>query len=195
MCSNSTRIPLLTVVFLVMGLLSITAHAVADNQIKIDCDYPGGNISVEKIEENNVNLHQDLRDTRGNWFYRNFCVRGTAGRTLNFHFTKSRAIGVWGPAYSVDSGDNWNWLGKEAVEKNSFHFDFGKHDDVRFCFAIPYQLNNLEQFLNKHKSHPHSSPGKIIPNQKGTRNLAITSGQTRSGTRPSCDHHSATSCL
>ena len=54
----------------------------------IDCEFPGGNIVVDAIEGDTVSLHQDLRDTRGDWFYWYFRVRGAAGRTLNFKFTK-----------------------------------------------------------------------------------------------------------
>jgi hypothetical protein len=76
----------------------------------IDCDFPGGNIIVEKVEGDHVYVCQDLRDTEGNWFYWNFRVRGAAGRTLTFHF-KNDVFTRQGPCCSLDGGRTWQWLG------------------------------------------------------------------------------------
>lgn len=46
----------------------------------VDCDFPGGNIVVDGIKDDTVFLHQDVRDTQGDWFYWYFRVRGAAGR-------------------------------------------------------------------------------------------------------------------
>ena len=44
--------------------------------VKIDGDIPGGNIVVDAIDgDPAVLLHQDLRDTAGDWFYWHFRVR------------------------------------------------------------------------------------------------------------------------
>ena len=37
--------------------------------LNIDADFPGGNIVLDRIEGDTVLLHQDLRDTEGDWFY------------------------------------------------------------------------------------------------------------------------------
>ena len=75
-------------------------------------DFPGWNIVLERIEGDDVSVHQDLRDTKGDWFYWYFAVRGAAGRELTFHFTQSRAIGPLGPGISRDQGATWTWLAK-----------------------------------------------------------------------------------
>lgn len=36
----------------------------------------GGNIVVDRIEQDTVHLERDLRDTEDDWFYRAFCVEG-----------------------------------------------------------------------------------------------------------------------
>ena len=69
---------------------------------EIDADFPGGNVVLERIEGDEVHLHQDPRDTAGFWFYWYFRVRARGGRTLTFHFTKGNVIGVRGPAVSTD---------------------------------------------------------------------------------------------
>jgi len=66
--------------------------------MKIDSNFPGGNIVVEKIGKTEVWLHQDLRDTGQDWFYWYFRVTGAERRTVRFHFTQSKAIGTRGPA-------------------------------------------------------------------------------------------------
>ena len=55
--------------------------------VKIDADFPGGNIIVEQIEGDTARVRPDLRDTNGIWFYWAFRVRGAQGRTIKFEFT------------------------------------------------------------------------------------------------------------
>jgi hypothetical protein len=121
----------------------------------VDADFPGGNVVVDKIEGDTVFLHQDLRDTAGDWFYWCFRVCGAAGRTLTFQFTKSNVIGVRGPAVSSDGGQTWSWLGTGTVKDAAFRYTFPEGaEDVRFCFGIPYLEANLKQFLSRHASSP-----------------------------------------
>ncbi len=81
-------------------------------ELTIDCQFPGGNIIVDAIEGDVISLHQDPRDTPFDWFYWYFQNRGAAGRTLEFRFAASDAIGVRGPAVSTDNGKYWTWLGQ-----------------------------------------------------------------------------------
>src|ERR1019366_2586994 len=131
----------------------------ASGSLEIDCGFPGGNIIVDSIKDDSVWLHQDLRDTEGNWFHWYFRVRGAAGRELNFRFTRVEGngmhnpaepsgsatwgwrdvIGVRGPAVSVDGGRTWRWLGTEKVDEMGFRFNFlPDAADVRFAVAMPY---------------------------------------------------------
>ena len=64
--------------------------------LTVDCDFPGGNILVDEIDGDTIALHQDLRDTEGDWFYWYFRVRGAAGREVTVRFTGSDVIGVQG---------------------------------------------------------------------------------------------------
>ncbi len=114
----------------------------------IDCSLPGGNIVVERVVGDDVYLHQDLRDTATDWFYWHFRITGAEGRTLRFHFTKSRAIGVRGPAMSLDQGKTWSWLGTEMVDGNSFACTFPRDtSDIRLSFAMPYQEAHWREFI------------------------------------------------
>ena len=120
----------------------------------IDCDFPGGNITVEKIDGDDVFVRQDLRDTEGDWFYWYFRVRGASGRKLRFHFTGSNVLGTRGPGISEDGGMTWRWLGTGAVDGQSFVYEFA-HDaaEVRFSFGMPYVQADLDRFLAAHADH------------------------------------------
>jgi hypothetical protein len=108
---------------------------------RVDCDFSGGNIILERIEGDNVYLRQDPRDTPGFWFYWSFRVREAKGRRLTFHFTDGNPIGVRGPAVSIDGGKKWSWVGADSVKGASFVYSFGPDvDKARFCLAMPYQV-------------------------------------------------------
>ncbi len=119
--------------------------------LSLDADYPGGNIIVESMEGDVVRLRQDLRDTAGWWFWWNFRVRNGVDRTVTFQFAGQSPIGVRGPAVSLDGGKSWKWLGSDAVTGNAFRYTFGENSgEVRFAFAMPYQRQNLDQFITSH---------------------------------------------
>ncbi len=139
-----------------------------DNGILVDCDFPGGNIIVEKQKGNRVFLRQDLRDTGRHWFYWYFRVRGAAGRKITFEFTDGKVIGMEGPAVSTDSGKNWYWLGTENVEGQTFSYSFQKDvDEVFFSFGVPYLEKNLHEFLRFYDDNPHIKFEKLGKTRKG----------------------------
>jgi hypothetical protein len=157
---------------------------------KVDCDFPGGNIVVDSINGDTVSLHQDLRDTEGNWFYWYFRVRGAAGRTLHFKFDGENVmdrtgpvarmnsggrtygwrnvIGVRGPAVSLDSGRTWRWLGNENVKGASFSYAIPRNaEEVRFAVAMPYVESNLHEFLNRYRGNPNLTAETLCQTKKG----------------------------
>ena len=62
------------------GAVSICGAAVPG--FTIDTEIPAGNAIVNSIEGDTVSIRQDLRDTKGEWFYWAFRVKGAAGRTV-----------------------------------------------------------------------------------------------------------------
>jgi hypothetical protein len=136
--------------------------------VRIDADFPGGNIIVERIEGDTIFLRPDLRDTSTWWFYWYFRVRGAAGRTLKFQFTGKNPIGTQGPAFSTDGGGTWSWLDSRAVQDSSFTYEFEQQNrDVRFCFSIPYLEDNLRQFLQKYANNSHLAVHELCRTRKG----------------------------
>jgi len=146
--------------------------------IGIDGDFPGGNIVVEKIDGNEVFLHQDQRDTPGFWFYWYFRVRGAAGRTLAFHFTQGNVIGTRGPAVSTDGGKTWTWLAVQAVRGASFRYTFPEDaEDVRFCLAAAYLEADLHAFLHRHAGNPHLRVETHSTTKKGRKTQRLHVGK------------------
>jgi hypothetical protein len=176
----------------VLGQLILSSHCLgaagsapvsgAGRSIAIDANYPGGNIVVERFEGDTVYLRPDLRDTEGWWFYWSFRVSRVEGvspsnrgleardthRTLTFRFSGANPIGVRGPAVSTDRGRTWSWLGAEAVRDASFKYAFPAGvEEVRFSFGIPYQEQNLKEFLAKYKGNPHVAVQDLCKSEHG----------------------------
>lgn len=194
---NQRLAPFMYFVFFVVPLLPVVAIAAdgAEGQT-IDCQFPGGNILVDKVEGDHVYLHQDPRDTAGFWFYWHFRVRNAAGRTLTFHFTKGDVIGARGPAVSTDGGSTWSWLGMEKVSKNNtFVYTFpADASEVRFCLAMPYQESNLRAFLDRHAGSPCLKTEVHTKSRKGRSverlRLGKLDGQPEHRVLLTCRHHS-----
>jgi len=163
--------------------------------VQIDADYPGGNVLIESIDGDVVQLRQDLRDTAGWWFYWSFRVRGAEGRTLTFRFTNKNVIGTRGPAVSRDAGRTWSWLGIDAVEDaSSFAYTFPIDADlVRFAFAPQYQQTHLDRFLRQHQGNEHVAVRELCRTRKGRPVERIHAGNLAGAPKYrillTCRHH------
>jgi hypothetical protein len=136
--------------------------------IRVHCDYPGGNVVVNRIDPECVSLEQDLRDTEGWWFYWNFCVEGAAGREIRFDFTNDEVLGPWGPAVSTDRLE-WNWLGAESLlSRSSFRHRFAASEDrTFFAFSLPYQLSDFERFCDSLPGRAGVARGDLAVSEGG----------------------------
>ena len=54
----------------------------------IHANFEAGNINVLRIEDDTIFLQNEIRDSKGDWFYWAFCVEGAQGKTLRFTFDK-----------------------------------------------------------------------------------------------------------
>ena len=166
--------------------------------VTVDAKYPGGNIVLERTEGDSVFLHQELRDTKGWWFYWGFRIRGAAARTLTFHFTNKNVIGVRGPAVSRDKGRTWQWMGTDTVRATpkgvrfSYSFETGE-DDVRFCYTMPYQRSDLDEFLKQHGDRGHVRVEELCTTRDGRSNPRLHAGCIATAPRHrvlvTCRHH------
>lgn len=133
--------------------------------VRVDADFPGGNIAVQRLDGDTLYLAPDLRDTvKGQWwFYWNFRLHAPPERPVKVVFTEKNPIGVRGPAFSTNGGVTWQWMGAKAVEsftlegKPAWSFNATVPEgarDVRYAFCIPYQQSHLETFLARHQASP-----------------------------------------
>jgi len=151
--------------FLFLALPASPVHAA---ELSIDCDYPGGNGVVERVDGDTIHIKPDLRDTEGWWFYWNFRVRGAAGRKLTFCFDERDAIGVRGPAVSDDAGKSWSWLTAGEWGGGPFTYRFtASADDVRFAFTIPYTQAEFDRFMAAHGDAPNLARDSLCKSAKG----------------------------
>jgi hypothetical protein len=177
---------------LVATLAGLMAEETA--AVKIDADIPGGNIVFERIDGDTAFLRQDLRDTTSDWFYWYFRVRGAEGRTLTFRFTGSTALGVRGPACSLDGGLTWTWLGAASVKDKGFTYTFAADArDVRFSFGMPYLQDALKRFLDAHRDPANLRVEELCKSRKGRAvellRLGCLGGEPKFRVLFTCRHH------
>ena len=127
--------------WIVSGLL--LAAGAARGEVTVDANLPAGNVIVESVAGDTVRVRQDLRDTKGNWFYWAFRVKGAAGRTLTFDFTDKKygggPVGVRGPVVSTDGGKTFSYPLDRRSRTDGFTYTFGTgEDDVLFYECHPY---------------------------------------------------------
>lgn len=176
---------------------AIAATASAAPPLSIDAGFPSGNITVDRIEGDDAFIRQDLRDTAGHWFYWHFRVRNAQDRTVRFHFTNKNVLGPQGPAYSLDAGKTWQWLGSKrsnteaAPPADGFLFRFPDDAaEVRFCFAIPYVESNLREFLDRHKESSSLRTDVLCKTPKGRAVEVLYLGRLAGP----CDYRLAFTC-
>ena len=165
-----------------IGLWIMCAFA-ANAEIRVDAQIPAGNIVCERVEGDQVYLHQELRSSTQWWFYWAFRVCGAEGRTLSFHFTDGEPVSTRGPAVSEDLGLTWRWLNKEFT-KNSFTYTFGPHEaEVRFAFGWVYTQRDWERFIARFEGSPFVERLPLAVTRKGRKAEKLRLGCLRSEPR------------
>ncbi|HCE44479.1 MAG TPA: peptidase M14 [Lentisphaeria bacterium] len=136
--------------------------------MKIDSNFPTGNIIFEKIDGDDVYLRQDMRDTEGDWFYWCFRIRDAGGRKLRFNLTGKNLLTDLGAAVSLDDGWTWNWLPRENINDSSFEYKFPETaNNARFSMGMPYSERNLRKFLEKYRNNPDLKKDVLCKSGKG----------------------------
>lgn len=135
----------------------------------IDAEIPAGNIVYERISNDTVYVHQDLRDTDRDWFYWAFRARGCQGRTITFIFTQSVAVGVRGPVISFDRGKTYTYADATDVTRNKFTYTFPKDAyEVWMYECFPYTPEMWTAFVKSLPSSVKYDTGVLCQTRKGT---------------------------
>jgi len=170
--------------FLLSIAVFISASFSLCAEISVTKDFTGANIEVEKIEGNDIWVHQELRDTQGWWFYWSFDLNNASGKEIVVHFTNQDPIDYHGPAYSLDGGKTWQWLGKESVLRDKQYKKVSfKHNvpqgakTVRYAYSYPYHLEDFLAFAKNFEGRKDSL--KISPlavTKQRRQNIFVTFG-------------------
>ena len=145
---------------------------------RLDADFPGGNIVVERMADDIAFVAPDQRDTQTNEWWFNWCfrLRAPAERPVTIVFTGKNPMGVRGPAMSTDGGVTWKWLGAGAVK--SFQRDSQPawsfaalvpdgQDEARYAFCPQYLERHLRDWLAKHKGEAALRVEQLCRSRKG----------------------------
>lgn len=124
--------------------------------LKIETAFPGGNVFIEDINNFEVLLTRDMRNTKGDWFYWAFQAHFDQVGQYRFRFTQPNSCSSCGPAVSYDQAMTWEWLGFSCVSgaRNEFTYtwDGTKNPCVTFCVGMQYLPQHLEKFFSRHAS-------------------------------------------
>lgn len=130
---------------------------------EISNDFVGGNIEVISVDKQEAVLKKELRDTKGEWFYWAFCVRGAQGKTVKFDISDNY-IGPFGPAVSHDNR-NWRWL-ESRDDDRRFTYTFSEDEDcVYFAHHCLYHPDRFLDFC-KNKNVEIKSIGRAKNNEE-----------------------------
>ncbi|MBO5788948.1 MAG: hypothetical protein J6R42_03270 [Clostridia bacterium] len=156
------------------------------NILLIHQHFLGGNISIKDISGDTIVLENELRDTKGDWFYWAFCVEGAENRTLTFQFQDNR-LGYYGPAVSYDL-ENWHWL--DCVEGDTFSYSFTE-DEHKVYFAH-HMLYHPARFFRFAQAH-HLCVEELCKGYKGSSIPSVTIGDGPMSIILTARHHACES--
>ena len=184
-------------ILLILLFISMQVHG---EEVKISTSFAGGNVIVEKIEGNTIHLAPDLRGGQP-WFHWCFDAMVEKPSKIIFDLGKPQKIGVRGPAFSIDEGKSWRYLGTENVEMTPqaerFTYEFSKvNQRVRFAVAIPYLQNDLDAFIKKNALNPILIKSELTKTRKGTSVDLLRIGKPGPGVMPmlvTARHHACES--
>ena len=136
---------------LIVAVAVTTARA-----FTVDTDIPAGNAIVNAVEGDRVSIRQDMRGTKGEWFYWAFRVRGAAGRSVRFDFRKAdgtpaEIVGVRGPVVSTDGGRTFSYPLDGKSSSRGFTYAFAPSEDETFFYEChPYVRADWDAFVARH---------------------------------------------
>ena len=179
---------------IVLAVFAATVSACSpSSEVVVDKNLPAGNIVFERMVNDTVYVHQELRGSKKAWFYWAFRVTGAQGKKLTFVFTKSFAICERGPLVSLDKGKSYEYLAEEGATKFQFTYDFpADAKEVWFYECHPYTPEMWDSFIKS----PHKGQfetGVLCKSRKGRDvpffRITPKNAAPRLSVVVSCRHH------
>ncbi len=158
-------------------LLALMAATGRASEIQIDAG-PGGNITVQRIAGQTAWVAPDQRDIQPGqwWFYWSFRLRAPAETPVKIIFTGQNPLGVRGPAYSLDGGATWQWLGGDQVEtfrhedQPAWSFEAcvpQAASEVLYAFCPHYRAAHLHAWLARQTPALPLEVGELCRSRQG----------------------------
>ena len=180
------------------------ALAVAASAFVVDNGIPQGNAFVAGVKGDTVELHNEIRDTVGWWFWWAFRVRGAEGRTLKFRFRpdpltgRHEFVSTRGAAVSSDLGATWRYTdGETHRDSKGFAYAFGEDErEVWFAMCLPHGLREWRALVARHAADAaHFRTGVFCASRKGREvpcaRLGRLDGKARFRLITTARHHAA----
>ena len=159
----------LHITFILGFLVFLYSPLHSKSDIRIDDRLPAGNIVFEKIINDTVYIHQDMRGADKVWFYWGFRVRGAQGKKLTFAFTKSDVVGSRGPVISTDRGKTYDYLAEKGAGKRTFTYKFPDDaKEVWFYECFPYTPQMWSAFMKSSDKNLYEK-GVLCKSLKGRK--------------------------
>lgn len=149
-------------------VVALCSFSCTPKNVVVDKELPAGNIVFERMVNDTVYVHQELRGSKKAWFYWAFRVRGAQGKKLTFVFTKSFALCERGPLVSLDKGKTYEYLAEEGSTPHTFTYTFpADAKEVWFYECHPYTPEMWEAFLNNRNHIGEFETGVLCKSRKG----------------------------
>ncbi len=151
-----------------VAVAALFSTSCTPKNVVVDKELPAGNIVFERLVNDTVYVHQELRGSKKAWFYWAFRVRGAQGKKLTFVFTKSFALCERGPLVSLDKGKTYEYLAEEGSTPHTFTYTFpADAKEVWFYECHPYTPEMWEAFLNNRNNKGKFETGVLCKSRKG----------------------------
>jgi len=152
----------------VAAIAVLFSFSCTPKNVVVDKELPAGNIVFERMVNDTVYVHQELRGSKKAWFYWAFRVRGAQGKKLTFVFTRSFALCERGPLVSLDKGKTYEYLAEEGSTPHTFTYTFpADAKEVWFYECHPYTPEMWEAFLNNRNNKGKFETGVLCTTRKG----------------------------
>ncbi len=165
--------------------------------IKINSNFPGGNIIVMRNQGGEVLLRPDVWDSAYNWFRWYFEAETDRDEVVKFRFyprsyadPKLKFISPGGVSLSRDKGASWEFI--EADQSlDFFTYPMKKGEALRFCVSQEYLQSDLERFLSR---YPQIKRSVLCHSRAGREVELLTLGEDAPGKIPlliTARHHAS----
>ena len=181
-----------------LAAVLVAASAWAEDAIRVDAEFPGGNIVVQRIDGDTVSVAPDQRDIRRGqwWFYWCFRLRAP-GRTASdggVHGEEpdrgARAGGQHRRRRDVALARRAGGAGRPAGRPTGMvvcRRGAGRCSEVRYAFCPSYVGSHLQAWLARHRDHPAVAWTSCAAAARTARSNGCTpAASMRRGRRGSC---------